>query len=320
MKGFGSESNVPSLWPDRPFFVQHLLEVPHCLTRIAEFLHTLLVQPRLLSQLRSIWLCTFPSSRFEMTENHFWASAHLPHPFKPNEFVQMFWEEQRQPGVWGTGAPVLLGVSLVVRPARPQQTFLAQQLPRCLLPPEDGILRPMRTATTKVPAPAANGSSRLGSRAALSHRHHRMTGCRRPRQLACHQTSSRSPSLMLTVRLLAAHCGFALATLLLAIAKTTGTGWMLGAPNSPARQAGTPLSFLTRLSGTGSRIPGSVPSSFFSSAPTDQRRISPLVAAFSHANVPWPTSGVTPLWDPGGEPHGCMWPECCGFVGLVASV
>ena len=29
------------------------------------------------------------------------------------------------------------------------------------------------------------------------------------------------------------------------VVKMTGTGWMLGAPNSPARQAGTPLSFLT---------------------------------------------------------------------------
>ena len=35
-----------------------------------------------------------------------------------------------------------------------------------------------------------------------------------------------------------------------------------------------------------------------SSATTDQRRISPLEAAFSHAKVPWPTFGVTPLWGP----------------------
>ena len=35
-----------------------------------------------------------------------------------------------------------------------------------------------------------------------------------------------------------------------------------------------------------------------SSGPTDQRRTSPLEAAFSHASVPWPTSGVTPLWGP----------------------
>ena len=114
---------------------------------------------------------------------------------------------------------------------------------------------------TRAPAPAANGSLRLGSRAAHSHRHHRMTGCRRPRQEACHQAFSRPPSLMLTVRsldsaLLTAHCGFALMTLLLAIAKTTGTGWMLGAPNSPARQAGTPHSFLT-CTQIGIRLPNS---------------------------------------------------------------
>ena len=41
-----------------------------------------------------------------------------------------------------------------------------------------------------------------------------------------------------------------------------------------------------------------------SSAPVDQRRISPLKAAFSHANVPWRTSGVTPLWVPDGESQG----------------
>ena len=43
-----------------------------------------------------------------------------------------------------------------------------------------------------------------------------------------------------------------------------------------------------------------------SSAPTDQCRISPLEAAFSCANVSWPTAGVTPLWGSSGEPHGCI--------------
>ena len=46
----------------------------------------------------------------------------------------------------------------------------------------------------------------------------------------------------------------------------------------------------------------------------DQRRISPREAAFIFANVPWPTSGVTPLWGFGTEPHGNKWPECGGFV------
>ena len=50
--------------------------------------------------------------------------------------------------------------------------------------------------------------------------------------------------------------------------------------------------------------------------PSDQRRISPLEAAFSHANIPWPTSDVTPLWGPGCELHGGTWPDCCGCVVL----
>ena len=56
-----------------------------------------------------------------------------------------------------------------------------------------------------------------------------------------------------------------------------------------------------------------------SSAPTAWRRISPLESAFNCVTTPWPTSGVTPLWGTGGEPHGNMWPECCGFVVLPES-
>ena len=47
-----------------------------------------------------------------------------------------------------------------------------------------------------------------------------------------------------------------------------------------------------------------------------QRRISPLEAALNHAHFLWPTSGVTPLWGPGGQPHGGAWTGCCGFVVL----
>ena len=50
-----------------------------------------------------------------------------------------------------------------------------------------------------------------------------------------------------------------------------------------------------------------------------ERQISPLEAAFSHANIPWPTSGVTRLWGPGGELHGHEWPDCCGFMVLTES-
>ena len=50
-----------------------------------------------------------------------------------------------------------------------------------------------------------------------------------------------------------------------------------------------------------------------------ERQISPLEAAFSHANIPWPTSGVTRLWGPGSEPQGHKWPDCCGFMVLPES-
>ena len=56
-----------------------------------------------------------------------------------------------------------------------------------------------------------------------------------------------------------------------------------------------------------------------SSGSTDQRRISPLEAASSHANIPWPTFEVTPLRGPSGEPSGGKWPECCGLVVLPES-
>ena len=47
-----------------------------------------------------------------------------------------------------------------------------------------------------------------------------------------------------------------------------------------------------------------------------QRRISPLQAAFNHANIPWPTSGATLPWGSSGEPRGGTWLDCCGFVVL----
>ena len=50
-----------------------------------------------------------------------------------------------------------------------------------------------------------------------------------------------------------------------------------------------------------------------------ERRTSQMEAAFRHANIPWPSGGVTPLWDPGGEHNGKKWPDCCGFVVLPES-
>ena len=44
-----------------------------------------------------------------------------------------------------------------------------------------------------------------------------------------------------------------------------------------------------------------------------------MEVAFRHTNVPWPASGVTPLWSPSGEHHGHKWPDCCGFMVLPES-
>ena len=58
-----------------------------------------------------------------------------------------------------------------------------------------GARLPMTTTIT-----AASDFPHHGFCAALRHRRHWMTGCRRPRQLACHQGLSRHPSLMPTAR------------------------------------------------------------------------------------------------------------------------
>ena len=44
MRGFVSDNNVPVFWPERGLFVQRLFEVLHCLTQIAEVLHSMVVQ------------------------------------------------------------------------------------------------------------------------------------------------------------------------------------------------------------------------------------------------------------------------------------
>ena len=44
MKGFVSENDVPVFKPERDLFVQRLFEVRHCLTYIAEILHSMVVQ------------------------------------------------------------------------------------------------------------------------------------------------------------------------------------------------------------------------------------------------------------------------------------
>ena len=45
LRGFVSEDNVP--WPDRRFVAQRLLNVFHCLYRVAEVLHSVVVELQL---------------------------------------------------------------------------------------------------------------------------------------------------------------------------------------------------------------------------------------------------------------------------------
>ena len=47
-----------------------------------------------------------------------------------------------------------------------------------------------------------------------------------------------------------------------------------------------------------------------------ERRVPLLEVALSHANIPWPTFGVTPLWSRGSEPNSGKWPDCFGFLFL----
>ena len=69
-----------------------------------------------------------------MADAHIWVSASLPHTFRPNEVVQIFWwKEERQPGMWGAGVsphlgslpsgpssegPLVVVVSLAIAPCR----------------------------------------------------------------------------------------------------------------------------------------------------------------------------------------------------------
>ena len=164
----------------------------------------------------------------------------------------------------GLALALLLALSLAVPRMRPQQAYLSQQPPRCLLPEE----HPRKSAPSAAARDGAStdddgndqGTSSSGQRLITPW----ISCSSQPppppddRVLTTPPTPPVSlppgfqlpPSVMLTGRSLAsaqstARCGFALTTLLLAIAKTIGIVWMLGTSNNPARQEGTPLSLLT---------------------------------------------------------------------------
>ena len=48
----------------------------------------------------------------------------------------------------------------------------------------------------------------------------------------------------------------------------------------------------------------------FNKALNARRGLSPLEEEFAHANAPWSTSGVRPLWGSGATGE---WPDLCGF-------
>ena len=94
MRGFIFENNVHFFLARETVFVQRLFEIPHCLSRIAEVLHSFIVrsQPGQLhlcccfpwlffSQLRSILLCASLVLYSAMSDEPTWTSAQIPHPF-----------------------------------------------------------------------------------------------------------------------------------------------------------------------------------------------------------------------------------------------
>ena len=195
-----------------------------------------------LPQLRSILWCASLLSISSMCDTLIWV-----HPFQPDLYAQMWWQETRHPSVRETSAPSVLGMLHAAPKLRPRQSSPGGRCQRQAKQP--GVARLQLTTTItaaqRLPTPCMD-FVQLSATAATGW----MTGRRRPRKIACLQGFSRHPSLMPTARPLASawstgRYGSTLTTLLLPIGKMTGTGWMFGAPNSPAQQAGTPLPFLT---------------------------------------------------------------------------
>ena len=65
--------------------------------------------------LLTIWISDvvskFPSRRGFMADRFVCVSAFVPHTFRGNEAVQMFWKEERQPGGGGPATPLTRATS-----------------------------------------------------------------------------------------------------------------------------------------------------------------------------------------------------------------
>ena len=93
-------------------------------------------------------LCASCCAIFPMSDTFICVSAQLPHPFQPNKYVQMFWQEARQPGVRETGAPsLILETSLTALLMRPRQRF--PRMPQRCLGSKDFLLRSTPSAAAK---------------------------------------------------------------------------------------------------------------------------------------------------------------------------
>ena len=118
MKSFISENNVLLFFCLREvgFFAQRLFEIPHCLTQIDKVLQSIIVHSQpgyffcpfqlfflpllsFLIQLRGFLWCAHILLQLAMAEDLIWCSAQHPHPFMPDIQVQMWWQEDRGPGV-----------------------------------------------------------------------------------------------------------------------------------------------------------------------------------------------------------------------------
>ena len=198
--------------------------------------------PFLISEPRSSVSCVAIPS---MTDTLICVSARLPHPLQPNVYVQMWWQEAKHPSVRGAGIPSPSTVTPVISAAMVPAT---QGTSACASPKRDSqgwsssSHDDDHNSSRRVPTPWVSSSSPTSSSASGR-------SCADPRQLAYHQAFSH-PLLMPTARLPAfvqstLPCGSALMRPFRPTAKMIGTGVTHGEPNSLARQAVTPLSFLT---------------------------------------------------------------------------
>ena len=160
----------------------------------------------------------------------------------------MWWQEARHPSVRGTGVPPPLGSAACSAPHAASAGMHAT--PAAAMPVAHAA--PAYASPRRGSQGWGSSSDKGDNYQGTGSSSQRLPG---PWVSSCSQPPP--PPDVRTGHLLAsthstARCGSALTTPLLAVAARTGL--MRGAPNSPARQAGTPLSLLT-FTQIGNRLP-----------------------------------------------------------------